>query len=144
MKQDELLKLDNQLCFPLYACAKEVINLYTPYLKPLGITYTQYLVFLVLWEKNPIAMSDLCKRLYLDSGTLTPLLKKLENLQYIERIRSEEDERCILIRLTTSGKELKKKCSNVPVQIGSCFPLEKEEAEVFYKLLYKVLNHGAQ
>ena len=100
-------------------------------------------MFLVLWEKNPIAMSDLCKRLYLDSGTLTPLLKKLENLQYIERIRSEEDERCILIRLTTSGKELKKKCSNVPVQIGSCFPLEKEEAEVFYKLLYKVLNHGA-
>lgn len=141
MKQDELLKLDNQLCFPLYACAKEVVNLYTPHLKPLGITYTQYLVFLLLWEKNPIPMSEICKRLYLDSGTLTPLLKKLENLNYIERIRSKEDERCILIQLTEEGKQLKKKCASIPVQVGSCINLEPKEAEVFYKLLNKVLNN---
>ena len=92
------LKLENQLCFPLYACAREVVGLYTPYLKPLGLTYTQYLVFLVLWENEKISMSDLCKKLYLDSGTLTPLLKKLETAGYIERIRSQEDERCVWVQ----------------------------------------------
>ena len=108
MKQDEVLKLENQLCFPLYACTRQVINLYTPHLKPLGITYTQYLVLLVLWENNKIPMGELCQKLYLDSGTLTPLLKKLEKAGYLTKERSLEDERCVMIHLTKKGEELKK------------------------------------
>lgn len=135
------LKLENQLCFPLYACAREVVGLYTPYLKPLGLTYTQYLVFLVLWENEKISMSDLCKKLYLDSGTLTPLLKKLETAGYIERIRSQEDERCVWVQLTKKGNQLSEKCANIPTQVGECLHLTEKEASVLYKTLYKLLNY---
>ena len=135
------LKLENQLCFPLYACAREVVGLYTPYLKPLGLTYTQYLVFLVLWENEKISMSDLCKKLYLDSGTLTPLLKKLETAGYIERIRSQEDERCVWVQLTKKGNQLSEKCANIPMQVGECLHLTEKEASVLYKTLYKLLNY---
>lgn len=143
MKQDEVLKLENQLCFPLYACTRQVINLYTPYLKPLGITYTQYLVLLVLWENNTIPMGELCQKLYLDSGTLTPLLKKLEKAGYLTKERSLEDERCVMIHLTKKGKELKKECASIPMKVGSCIKLTEREASEFYKTLYKILNYGS-
>ena len=98
--QDAVLLLENQLCFPLYAAARKVTGLYTPYFKPLGITYTQYIVLLVLWEKESATVGDLCKKLYLDNGTVTPLLKKLEERGYVRRTRSTEDERVVMMTLT--------------------------------------------
>ena len=137
---DEALKLDNQLCFPLYAAARKVTNLYTPVLKPLGLTYTQYLVFMVLWEKDGVTVSDICDRLMLDSGTITPLLKKMEAAGYVERNRSKQDERIVMITLTAKGRELKEKAGSVPGCIGSCISLEPAEAVQLYKLLYKLLG----
>ena len=103
MSYKEEMKLENQLCFPLYAAARSVTALYTPYLKPLGLTYTQYIVFLVLWEKDGIPVGELGKRLMLDSGTLSPLLKKMRQAGYIEKRQSAEDERSFLITLTDKG-----------------------------------------
>ncbi|MBQ9047997.1 MAG: MarR family transcriptional regulator [Solobacterium sp.] len=137
---DEMLKLDNQLCFPLYAAARKVVNLYTPYLKPLGITYTQYLVFLVLWENDGQTVRDLCRRLYLDSGTLTPLLKKMEDCGYIVRERLPEDERCVRISLTDKGRDMKSAAAEIPLQVGSCIRLEPEEAMNLYNTLYKLIR----
>lgn len=111
---DELLKLDNQLCFALYVSSKEIIRKYKPLLDPLGLTYTGYITLLALWEKDEITVKDLGKRLYLDSGTLTPVLKKLEALSYIERIRSSNDERNVYIKLTETGINLKKEAAHVP------------------------------
>ena len=102
----EAMKLENQLCFPLYAAARNVTGLYTPWLKPLGLTYTQYIVLLVLWEKDGISVTEIGEKLMLDNGTLSPLLKKLENAGYITRQRSREDERVVVIRLTESGRAL--------------------------------------
>ncbi|MBR0152245.1 MAG: iron-containing alcohol dehydrogenase, partial [Lachnospiraceae bacterium] len=102
----EQLKLENQLCFPLYACARKIVNLYTPYLKPLGLTYTQYIVFMVLWEEKSLPARDLGRKLYLDSGTLTPLLKKLEEEGYVTRERSHEDERVLTVTVTEKGMAL--------------------------------------
>ena len=109
MKYDyhEAMKLSNQLCFPLYAASRNVIGLYTPYLNELGLTYTQYLVFLVLWEKDGITVSEICEKLMLDSGTVSPLLKKLQQAGYIEKVRSAEDDRVVVISLTEDGKAKK-------------------------------------
>ena len=137
---DELLKLDNQLCFPLYAASKEIIKRYKPVLDKLDITYTQYLVLLCLWEKDHILVKDLGARLYLDSGTLTPLLKKLEKKRYISRIKGDKDERETYIELTDLGKSIKKEAYNVPLVVGTCVKLEKDEATTLYKLLYKILR----
>ncbi len=137
---EEKLRLKNQLCFPLYACARKVTNLYTPSFKPLGLTYTQYIVFLSLWEKDDVSVSELCRNLYLDSGTLTPLLKKMEQEGYLIRSRSQEDERVVKVRLTEKGRALEAKAASIPDQIGSCIMLEPGEAEVLYKLLYKILR----
>ena len=109
MKIEESMKLDSQLCFPLYAAARKITGLYTPYLKPLGITYTQYIMFLVLWEKDGITVGELCKRLRLDTGTVTPMLKNTEKQGLIRRTRSEDDERVVVISLTEDGKDLYKK-----------------------------------
>jgi DNA-binding MarR family transcriptional regulator len=117
ISNDELLKLDNQLCFALYVCSKEIIRKYKPILDPLGITYTGYITLLALWEEDNVTVKDLGSRLYLDSGTLTPLLKKLETQGYIERIRSLLDERNVVIKLTNEGQELKKKASHVPHEL---------------------------
>ena len=136
----EQLKLDNQLCFPLYACARKVVGLYTPFFKPLGITYTQYLVFMVLWEKDGISVSELCDRLLLDSGTVTPLLKKMEGAGYVTRTRSSEDERVVLVRLTKKGRDLRREVEKIPGKIGACVDLEPEEAATLYRLLYKVIG----
>ena len=136
----ESLKLENQLCFPLYAAARKVVGLYTPFFKPLGITYTQYIAFLVLWEKHTISIKELCQTLYLDSGTLTPMLKKMEEAGYITRRRSSEDERVVLVSLTERGEKLKESAAQIPASVGSCIPLEPEEAFTLYSLLYKLLG----
>ena len=100
----EAMKLANQLCFPLYAASRNVIGLYTPWLKPLGLTYTQYIVFLVLWEKDGITVGEICDKLMLDNGTVSPLLKKMQQAGYVERKRSEDDNRVVVITLTEEGK----------------------------------------
>ena len=132
------LKLENQLCFPLYAAAREVTGLYTPILSELGITYTQYIAFMVLWEKDGITVGELGKKLFLDTGTLTPMLKKLEAQGYIDRKRSEEDERVVKIFVTKKGFELREKCLDIPAKVGKCASLSKlsrEDAAILYGIL---------
>ena len=140
MKIDESMKLDSQLCFPLYAASRKIVSLYTPHLKPLGITYTQYIMFLVLWEEDGIAVGDLCRRLRLDTGTVTPMLKNTEKQGLITRTRSAEDERMVVINLTEEGKALYKKAKDIPAKVGSCVKLSKTEAMQLYKTLYKLLE----
>ena len=137
----EQLLLKNQLCFPMYACGRKIVASYTPYLKPLGLTYTQYIVFMVLWEKENVNVGQLGKLLHLDAGTLTPLLKHLEKDGYITRARSKEDERVTLISITKKGKELKEKCKDIPLKLASeGSSLTRKEAEELYRLLYKYLD----
>lgn len=136
---DELLKLDNQLCFPLYACAKEVVRRYTPFLDDLGLTYTQYLVMMALWEHGTLSVTQLGERIYLDSGTLTPLLKKLEAKGLVTRVRSAADERRLDIGLTDAGRALKQRAAAVPPAMGECVGLDLEEAVQLSTLLRKVL-----
>ena len=137
---DESLKIENQLCFPLYAASKEVIKKYKPMLDKLDLTYTQYITMMVLWEYGEINVKTLGDMLFLDSGTLTPVLKKLESKGYILRKRDEKDERNLIISITNEGQELKNKAKVVPLEIGKCMNLSKEEAITLYKLLYKVLK----
>ncbi len=137
---DEALKLSNQLCFPLYAAARKITSIYTPYFKPLGLTYTKYIVFMVLWEEDGITVGDICHRLYLDNGTVTPLIKKMENEGYVVRKRSKEDERVVTVHLTEKGVKFKEKCRSIPQQVGSCVKLSGEEAQTVYKLLYRLLE----
>lgn len=139
-KEYDKLKLESQLCFPLYAAARKVTALYTPFFKELGITYTQYIVFMVLWEKHSISVGELCTMLYLDSGTVTPLIKKLEQQGYVLRERSHEDERVVIVTLTEKGKHLREKALPVPDKVGTCIPLSIEEAASLYSLLYKLLE----
>lgn len=120
MKKEDLLLLDNQLCFPLYVCAKEIVNAYTPYLAELDLTYTQYIAMLVMWEEKKVLTKRLKERLYLDSGTLTPVLKKLEEKGLIERERSEEDARDLVVTLTEKGAKLKDSALSVPEKVGAC------------------------
>lgn len=134
------LKLENQLCFPLYAAAREVIKLYRPHLDSLDLTYTQYITMMVMWAEKRISVRDMGKRLYLDSGTLTPVLKSLESKGYIRRYRSAEDERVLIVELTEEGSRLRDEAVEVPQQVGSCIRLEPEEAMQLYRLLYKVLD----
>ncbi|QIB67983.1 MarR family transcriptional regulator [Aminipila butyrica] len=134
------LKLENQLCFPLYACARKVVNRYTPYLKPLGITYTQYLVFLVLWEQDGLTVGELGQKLYLDNGTLTPLLKKMEAAGHITRTRSKEDERVVQVFLTPEGRNLREEAKDIPAKMQECLSVSPEQAKQLYQLLYEVLN----
>ena len=138
------LRLENQLCFPLYAASREIIKHYRPHLEALDLTYTQYITMMVLWAEKEISVKQLGQRLYLDSGTLTPLLKALEQKGYVNRCRSKEDERVLLVRLTEQGRELEEKALGVPAAMQACVPLSPEEAAVLYKLLYKLLTPGAQ
>ena len=139
-KNYDCLKLENQLCFPLYACAKEVVRRYKPFLSELDLTYTQYIAMMVLWEEKEINVKDLGAKLYLDSGTLTPLLKKLESKGYINRERSDADERNLIITITESGEKLKDKAADVPMKVGACINLEPEKAKFLYQTLYEILN----
>ena len=142
MKYDykEAMKLDNQLCFPLYAAARCITGLYTPLLKPLGLTYTQYILFLVLWEKDGLTVGEICRRLMLDSGTLSPILKKLRDQGYILKQQSITDERSFIITLTEKGKGLQEQAKNIPAQVGSCIGLPPEKAKQLYHLLYELLD----
>ncbi len=138
---DDLLKLENQLCFPLYACSKEVVRRYSPFLDELGLTYTQYLVMMALWEYGPSSVGKLGQRLYLDSGTLTPVLKKMETKGLIERTRSADDERRGEITLTDAGKALKTDAAKVPIAMGECLSITHEEATELARLLKKILTN---
>ena len=137
----EAMKLINQLCFPLYAAARHVTGLYTPVLKPLGLTYTQYIVFLVLWEKDGQPVSEIGERLLLDNGTLSPLLKKMEQAGYVRRERSREDERVVVITLTEAGRVLQEKAKDVPAKVADCLDLPPEKAQTLYGLLYELLEN---
>ena len=134
------LLLDSQLCFPLYAVSRKVVNAYQPLLKPLGMTYTQYIVCLSLWETGCATVGDLCRRLYLDCGTVTPLLKKMEEAGWITRCRCREDERVVTVSLTEAGWALREQVKDVPEKVGSCLNLRKEEAYDLYGQLYRMLN----
>ncbi len=140
-QQYEQLLIKNQLCFPLYACSRKIVARYTPYLKPLGLTYTQYIVLMVLWEKECVNVGQLGEILYLDAGTLTPLLKRLEKAGYITRERSKEDERITLITITSDGNALKEKCKDIPLKLMSkTTSLTENDAKELYRLLYLFLE----
>ena len=136
----EMMKLENQLCFPLYACSRETIKLYTPILAEFGLTYTQYITMLVLWEKKVVTVKQLGEALYLDSGTLTPLLKKLEAKGLVSRTRSEEDERNLIVSLTEAGEAMREPAASVPERMAKCVNLTPEEVAECYRLLYKMLG----
>ncbi|MBQ1537278.1 MAG: MarR family transcriptional regulator [Ruminococcus sp.] len=136
----EAMKLENQLCFPIYAAARNITSMYTPYLKPLGLTYTQYILFLVLWERDGLTVGEICRKLMLDSGTLSPILKKLRTEGYIEKNQSTEDERSYIITLTEKGRQLQLKAKDIPKQVGSCVKLSSEKAKQLYDLLYELLG----
>ncbi|MCR5161619.1 MAG: MarR family transcriptional regulator [Lachnospiraceae bacterium] len=140
MSAYDTLKLENQLCFPLYACSKEVVRRYKPLLDRLDLTYTQYITMMVLWEERETNVHDLGQRLFLDSGTLTPLLKKLEAKGYLERHRSQQDERNLIVTVTDKGMALRERAVDVPAQMGACISLTSEEAAFLYRILYKILN----
>ena len=137
----EAMKLANQLCFPLYAAARHVTGLYTPVLRPLGLTYTQYIVFLVLWEKDGLTVGEISEKLLLDNGTLSPLLKKMEQAGYVRRERSREDERVVVITLTEAGRALQEKAKDVPAKVAGCIDLPPEKAQALYGLLYELLEN---
>ena len=139
-KNYDALKLEKQLCFPLYACARETIKLYKPYLDELDLTYTQYIAMMVLWEKKSVTVKELGEALYLDSGTLTPLLKKMEGKGLLSRRRSEQDERSLIVTLTEKGEALKEQAIEVPYRMAACVHLERDEALELYRLLYKLLK----
>ncbi|MCQ2575897.1 MAG: MarR family transcriptional regulator [Treponema sp.] len=135
------LSLDNQLCFALYVCSKEVIRKYQPLLEPLNLTYTMYITLLSLWEKDEVAVKDLGARLFLDSGTLTPLLKKMEAQQLITRTRSKTDERTVYIKLTEEGWAMKEKCKTIPKKMACCNILEVEKAGPLLETLHQMMNN---
>ena len=139
-KLNEMLKIENQICFPLYACSREVIKLYKPHLDELDLTYTQYVTMMVLWEEKAVNVKELGKRLYLDSGTLTPLLKKLEGKGLLNRRRSLEDERNLVITLTEAGLALKERARNIPDQMENCTNLDPAETAELSRILYKLLG----
>jgi MarR family transcriptional regulator, organic hydroperoxide resistance regulator len=136
----DALKLENQLCFPLYACSKEIVKRYKPFLDRLDLTYTQYITMMVLWEQKEINVKNLGEWLYLDSGTLTPVLKKLETKGYISRERSAQDERNLCVKITKSGETLKEEAKIIPKQMADCISIRKEEAESLKTILNKILQ----
>ena len=140
MDKYDALKLDNQLCFPLYACAKEVVKKYRPFLDELNLTYTQYIAMMVLWEQKELSVKDLGERLFLDSGTLTPVLKSLAGKGYITRTRSTKDERVLIVSLTEKGLALRDEAVSIPQKVAGCVTLDHDESVMLYGLLYKLLR----
>ncbi len=136
----DMLKLENQLCFPLYACSKEIVRRYKPYLDKIDLTYTQYITMMVMWEHQSINTKEMGKLLYLDSGTLTPVLKKLEQKGFITRKRDEKDERNLNVTLTEQGMKLREEAALVPAQMASCVGITGEEAMQLGVLLHKILG----
>ena len=138
-KDNDSLRLKNQLCFPIYLCSKEIIRKYTPWLEEIDLTYTQYIVMMYFWEKEKSNVKEIGKTLLLDSSTLTPLLKKLENKGFITRVRSTIDERNLEVQITEKGRKLKDKAKLIPEKMGKCIALSEEEATTLYSLMHKVL-----
>lgn len=137
---DEVLKLSNQICFPLYASGKEIVRRYQPYLEKLDLTYTQYIVLMVLWEKDHLSVKEIGAKLYLDSGTLTPLINKLITKGFVQKEKSPDDERELIISLTSDGIKLKEKAKEIPPLIAKKVKLTQKEARTLYTLLYKLLD----
>ena len=135
----DVLKLENQLCFPLYACAKEIVRRYKPFLDEIDLTYTQYITMMVLWEHRQMNVKELGEILYLDSGTLTPVLKKLEQKGYVSRTRNKEDERVLLVSVTDDGLKLRDKAVKIPTKMNNCIRMAPEDAEQMHALLCKML-----
>lgn len=138
----DCLKLENQICFPLYVVSKEVIRKYIPLLEELDLTYTQYICMMALWDKKVMNVKDLGDVVFLDSGTLTPLLKKLESKNYITRTRSVSDERIVVVNVTDEGLRLRDKALSIPNSIGSCMKLSESDAKTLYKLLHKIIDNN--
>lgn len=138
--QYEALKLENQLCFPLYACAREVVKRYKPFLDDIDLTYTQYVTMMVLWEKPSVTSKEIGERLHLDSGTLTPVIKKLAEKGLVTRARSAEDERNLVVALTDAGLALRDRAACIPGQMGKCICLSPEDAQALYRILYQLLD----
>lgn len=136
----DVLKLDNQLCFPLYACAKEIVRKYKPFLDEIDLTYTQYIIMMVMWESKKINVKELGERLYLDSGTLTPLLKRLEQKGLVKRERDSTDERVLIVSITEAGEALKEQAVEIPYKMGGCVNLDKDDAKELYRILRKMLS----
>ncbi len=134
------LKLENQLCFPLYACAKEIVKAYKPYLDELDLTYTQYITMMVMWEHRELCVKEVGEHLYLDSSTLTPLLKRLEEKGYVTRRRSEKDERDLIVAVTPDGMALRERALSVPAKLAACVDLEPDKAGQLYGILYEILE----
>lgn len=139
LNEYDCLKLSNQLCFPLYAASREILRMYTPLLKKIDLTYTQYIVMMVLWEEKEVNVGELGKKLFLDTGTLSPLLKSMEKKNLLTRKRDSKDERIVKIMITEEGQLLKEKAVTVPQKIGGCVNLSAEDAQTLYKILYKIL-----
>lgn len=135
------LKLEYQICFPLYACAREVVKKYRPFLDEIDLTYTQYIAMMVFWEKGKCSAKELGEKLYLDSGTLTPVLKSLEKKGLVKRVRSTEDERLLMVKITAAGEALKERAVEIPAKVASCVNLNPEESTTLYTTLYKILKN---
>lgn len=140
----DTLKLENQLCFPLYACSREIVKRYKPFLAQIDLTYTQYIAMMVMWERKSVNVKELGEYLYLDSGTLTPLLKKLEAKGFVTRERSDKDERNLVVAITDEGEKLKEKAVEIPLQIAGCTNLSAEEGMQLYGILYKILGKNSE
>ena len=140
MDQFDSLKLKNQLCFPLYAASREITRKYTPLLKELDLTYTQYIVMLVMWERESLTVGELGHLLYLDTGTLSPLLKAMEEKGLLTRTRQKGDERVVQVELSDKGAALKEKAVAIPQEMGKCMNLTPDEAKALYSILYKILG----
>ncbi len=136
----DCLKLENQVCFPLYAASHSITKRYKPLLDKLDLTYTQYITMMVMWEHENVTVKELGDYLFLDSGTLTPLLKRLESKGFVTRERSKEDERIVDVKITDKGKALQEEAKNIPGEIGCTISLNEEEAKQLYSLLYKMIR----
>ena len=140
----DALRLENQICFPLYACSKEIVRAYKPYLEELDLTYTQYITMMVMWEHRELRVKEIGTRLFLDSGTLTPVLKRLEEKGYVARKRSARDERDLIVTLTDRGEALKERAVTIPERLSACVELDPQKAQTLYALLYEVLGKLTQ
>lgn len=136
----EALKLDRQLCFPLYAVSREVVKQYKPFLDEIDLTYTQYITMMVLWEEEKILVKDLGAKLFLDSGTLTPVLNALEKKGHVQRRRSETDKRDVYAVVTPAGMALREQAADIPAKLGRCIPLSPEDAVTLYRILHELLG----
>lgn len=132
--------LYNQLCFPLYVCAKEIVRRYSPRLEPLGLTYTQYITMMVLWEHKQMRSKQIGEQLFLDSGTLTPVLKRLEEKGWITRCRAKDDERNLWVCITPEGDALREQVKDIPMEVAQGISMGKEDALELHRLLNKLVD----